>query len=174
MNMIYCNLARYVRHRVKRRWGARRPHHLHHHTGGNAHSPVKIMSLSPSSDTWSWAFTSLHPSNTLPSVSCFSSTSTVWKRFVSPSHTGTSVAKRNIQIGIITQLLLALLSFPVMRPVGIDTRDLQHKGRTTRATWSYVLLEFSAASPGFHPALHKTGTQTKGLCLALTYTRSIY
>ena len=38
------------------------PHHLHHHTGGNADSAVKIMLLPPSSDNWSSALALLRPS----------------------------------------------------------------------------------------------------------------
>lgn len=35
-------------------------------------------------------------------------------------------------------------------------QDLTHKERTTCVTWSYVLLDSSAAPPGFHPSLHET------------------
>lgn len=154
------------------RWGSvspPSPRRLHHHTRGNADSAVKIMPLSPSSDNMvlstcsPTALTSLRPSTALPSVSCFSSTSTVQKGFVSPSHKGTPVSKKNTQKGVITQLLLALLSFPVMRPayVRTDTQDLTHGERTTWATWSYILPDSSAAPPGLHPSLHKTGRVDK-------------
>lgn len=39
------------------RWGSASPlslHHLHHHTGANGDSAVKIMPLPPSSGNWSW------------------------------------------------------------------------------------------------------------------------
>lgn len=118
------------------RWGSvspPSPRRLHHHTRGNAGSAVKIVPLSPSSDNMvlstcsPTALTSHRPSTALPSVSCFSSTSTVRKGFVSPSRKGTPVSKKNpIQKGVITQLLSALLSFPVMYG---QIRRISHTGR---------------------------------------------
>lgn len=45
--------------------------------------------------------------------------------------------------------------------VRTDTQDLTHGERTTWATWSYILPDSSAAPPGLHPSLHKTGRVDK-------------
>lgn len=151
------------------RWGSvspPSPRRLHHHTRGNAGSAVKIVPLSPSSDNMvlstcsPTALTSHRPSTALPSVSCFSSTSTVRKGFVSPSRKGTPVSKkkphperRNYPAAVGTTV------FPCY--VRTDTQDLTHGERTTWATWSYILPDSSAAPPGLRPSLHKTGRVDK-------------
>lgn len=118
MNMIYCILARQIRHRFKwRKVGDELllfPHHVHHPSGGNADSTAKIVPLPPSSANWSSALTLPWPSSpSAPAPHCLLLQLHILstERLCQSFPWGHPSFKKSFQKGIITQLPLVLLPF---------------------------------------------------------------
>ena len=134
--MIYRTLARHLRHSLKwRRVGEcvtplspapASPHLGKCRDRGQDYAVTSQLGQLVLSTCSPMVFPCLHPSTALPSVFCVSSPSTAQKGFVNPSHKGTPVYKQKIQEGVIAQLPLALLSFPVKRPACVWISLVSH------------------------------------------------
>lgn len=145
------------------RWGNELslfPHHVHHHSGGNADSRAKIVPLPPSSDNRSSAHALLWPSPpSVPAPHCLLLQLHIHRKALSvtpiraPKFQKKLPARHNYPAAISTTVFHC---YKTCLCTGWYTGSHTGREQTPWATWPYVLLDSPATPPALHPPLHET------------------